>query len=205
MTTNELNFTYMKKIYFTFLVITCLATFSVSAQDQLFSLQYSVGFGMGNTNDFVSKTSFRGLSFEYRKFLNPKSALGFEIGYNFFYEEKGYDTYVNDNQSLSGKQFRYLHALPILAAYDYYFKPDAKVNPFAGVGVGCVVLDQRVDMGIYTFSDDAVQFAFRPEAGVLIEANPNLDLIIAAKYFIGTEANDMKGQSYLTLNLGFMF
>lgn len=195
----------MKKIFLAFILMTVFFTISVKAQSQMFSLQYSIGFGTGNTNEFISAPSFRGISFEYRKFITPNHAIGFETSYNFFYEKKDYATYTDDNQSLSGIQFRYLHSLPILAAYDYYFKPNQKYNPFVGAGIGCNILDQRVDMGIYSFTNDAVQFAFRPEVGVLIQANRNLDLIVAAKYFVSTKGNDMDGQNYLTINLGFAF
>jgi len=195
----------MKKIFLAFILIAGFCSTSVKAQGQIFSIQYSMGFGTGNTNEFISAPSFRGLTFEYKKFITPNHAVGFETTYNFFYERKDYATYTDDNQSLSGVQFRYLHSVPLLASYDYFLKPNEKYNPYVGIGIGCNLVDQRLDMGIYSITNDAAQFAFRPEIGVLIKANRNLDLVVAGKYFVSTESDGMDGQSYFALNLGFAF
>lgn len=191
----------MKKLFYTLLIIGCLSSSISYSQNHLYSMEYSVGMG----NDFAKKTSFRGLDFEYRNMVNSNIGIGFGIGYNFFYEEKDYATYTDDNVSLSGVQFRYLHNIPIMASADYYFKPKTKINPFVGLGIGGNYVFRRVDMGVFTTDDEAFQFAFRPEAGVIFAAGPNTDLIFAAKYLIGSNSNSMDGQSYLALNLGFTF
>jgi opacity protein-like surface antigen len=191
----------MKKLFYTFLFIGCLSTSMSYSQDHLYSLEYSVGMG----NDFVEKPSFRGLAFEYRNMVNSNIGVGFGMGYNFFYEEKDYDTYVDGNASISGIQYRYLHNIPLMASVDYYFKPKTKINPFVGFGIGGNYILQRVDMGVFTSEDEAFQFAFRPEAGVIFAAGPNTDLVFAAKYLIGSGSNSLDGQSYLALNLGFIF
>lgn len=191
----------MKKLFYTFLFIGCLSTSISYSQQHLYSMEYSVGMG----NDFVTKPSFRGLGFEYRNMVKPNIGVGFGIGYNFFYEEKNYDTYTDDNASISGKQYRYLHNIPLMAAVDYYFKPKTKINPFVGLGIGGNYVFQRIEMGVFLADDEAFQFALRPEAGVIFAAGPNTDLIFSAKYLLGSDSDSMDGQSYLALNLGFTF
>ena len=195
----------MKKIFYIFLLVGCIAVTQANAQQRFFSLQYSMGFGSGDTKDFVNSASFRGISLEYRQFVNPNIGVGMETGWNVFYERRAHDTYTKGAQSLSGVQYRYINMVPILAAADYYLKPGEHINPFVGLGVGTLYANQRVEMGLYYVSTEAWQFALRPEAGILINANPDLDLIVAAKYFTGFKTSEMASQGYFALNLGFVF
>lgn len=195
----------MKKIFFIAFVALFASTSTATAQDNLYSIQYSMGFGSGDLGDFIGQPSFRGISFEYRNMIEPKVGVGVELAYNLFYEKKDYATYTDGTVSLSGVQYRYTNSFPILIAADYYFKPNTKINPFAGLGLGTIYYDRYLEMGLYTVSTDAWQFAFRPEAGVLINANPDLDFIVALKYFGGVGTSDLDGQNYFSLNLGVMF
>ena len=195
----------MKKLFFIALFALFVSNFKAVAQDNFYSIQYSVGFGSGDLGDYIGQASFRGISFEYRNMIEPKIGVGFELAYNLFYEKKDYATYTDGTASLSGIQYRYTNAFPILAAFDYYFKPNTKYNPYAGLGLGTIYYDRYLEMGLYTVTAETWQFAFRPEVGVLISANPDLDFLVALKYFGGVESSELPGQSYFTLNLGVMF
>lgn len=193
----------MKKLFCTFLILGCLSI-SISysqSQKHVYSLEYSVGLG----NDFIDNVSFRGLAFEYRNMVKPNIGVGVGIGYNFFYEEKDYNTYTYGNESLSGIQFRYLHNIPMMVAGDYYFKPNTKINPFVGVGIGGNYVAKRTEMGVFLIEDEAFQFAFRPEAGAIFEVGPDAKISFTAKYIIGTDADDIDAVNYLALNIGYVF
>jgi len=194
----------MKKILFVILFTGIISAIKINAQESFFSVQYSVGFSTGDLKDFNKSESFRGMSFEYRYFMQPAIAIGAETGYNLFYDRMPYATYTRGTQSLSGIQYRYTHAVPVLAAFDYYIKPDTQFNPFAGVGIGTLYSNRDLDMGMFTIQTDVWQFALRPEIGVLITTN-SMDLIVAAKYFSGFKAKDTEGQQYFTINLGLVF
>jgi len=194
----------MKKIFLALVLTGLFAVSQVNAQESIFTMEYSVGIGTGDTKDFVGTVSWRGISFEYRYFTQPNIGIGFETGYNLFYEEKPYATYTKGTQSISGYQYRYLHMVPILAAADYYFKPDAQANPFIGLGLGTLYANRDVDMGMYTMEDDAWQFALRPEIGTIIYTN-SADIILAAKYMMGFKTSDMAANNYFTINLGIVF
>ncbi len=196
----------MKKIFYIFLVAGIMSITQGNAQQRFFSIQYSMGFGSGDTKDFVNSASFRGISLEYRQFINPKIGVGFESGWNVFYERRAKASYVKDNQTFTGVQFRYINMVPILAAVDYYFKPEEHINPFVGLGIGTLYSHQTFDMGLYTISaGEEWQFALRPEAGVRVNANPDLDLIVALKYFTGFKTSELASQNYFAFNLGFVF
>jgi len=194
----------MKKIFFVVLLTGIITATQVQAQDSFYSIQYSMGFATGNLKEFNEAASFRGVSFEYRYMIQPSIGVGLETGYNLFFDRLDYATYTQGTQSLSGIQYRYTHAVPVLAAFDYYLKPDTQFNPFVGLGVGTLYTYRDLDMGMFTLESDVWQFALRPQIGVLI-TTPSADLIVAAKYFSGFKANDTEGQQYFSLNIGLVF
>jgi opacity protein-like surface antigen len=194
----------MKKIFFVFLLTGIISATQVKAQESLFSIQYSMGFATGDLKEFNEAASFRGMSFEYRYMMQPSIGVGFETGYNLFYDRMDYATYTQGTVSLSGIQYRYTHAVPVLAAFDYYLKPDTRFNPFVGLGVGTLYTYRDLDMGMFTLESDVWQFALRPQIGAII-STPAADLILGAKYFSGFKANDTEGQQYFTINIGLVF
>lgn len=191
----------MKKILFILFSVIGSSAFAQS----LTALQYSMGFGTGDLGDFVSKPSFRGFTIDFRKLVQPNIGVGFELGWNVFYEEKASDVYTTGNLSYSGKQWRYNNQFPLLGAVDYYLKPGESLNPFVGLGLGTMYSLRNTDMGQYTLEEDAWHFALRPEVGLLFEANPNMSLAVTGKYYYGFEAGDLDAQSYFALNVGFVF
>jgi len=193
----------MKKIFiiavFAFLFVTAYSQRSIT------SFQYSIGFGTGNMHDYISPASFRGFTVDYRNMINANVGLGVDIGWNVFYDEMPDATYEYQNITYSGKQWRYGNYFPMLVAADYYFKPDAQISGYGGLGIGTMYTLQNTDMATYTFEKDAWHFALRPEFGVLIKAAPGVGLTLAWKYYYGFKAGDLPAQGYMTLNFGFVF
>ena len=170
-----------------------------------FSMEYSIGTGSGETKSFISSPSFRGGMLAYRRMINPNIGVGVDAGWNIFYERRAYDTYTSGTVSLSGVQYRYINAIPIYLAFDYCLKPNEKLNPFFGLGVGTIYLRKNTDMNVYTIENNAWAFALRPEAGVRLEASPGMDFILAAKYNYAFSTDALNAQSYFTFNIGFVF
>lgn len=73
----------------------------VKAQGGFFSVEYSMGFGTGDTKDCIGAASFRSVGFEYRYLIEPAIGVGFETGYNLFYERKGYATYTQGDMKIT--------------------------------------------------------------------------------------------------------
>jgi len=194
----------MKKIFIVILAVGIFAAVPSIAQST-FSIQYSMGFGSGDVKSFVSSSSFRGAALAYRYHIEPKFSVGADIGWNTFYERRAFDTYTSGTVSLSGVQYRYINAMPIFVAFDYYMKPDEKINPFIGLGVGTLYTRRNTDMNLYTVENTVWAFALRPEAGVLVNANEGLDIILAGKYNYGFAAGGLEAQSYFTFNIGLVF
>ncbi len=192
----------MKKILFLLLVS---GVFTVPAFAQhSFSMQYSMGFG-GTINNFITSTSLRGATFEYKIYPDPSFSIGLDAGWNHFYERHAFDTYTSGNTSYSGVQFRYADAVPIYITGNYYFSPGNKVNPFLGVGVGTIYLSRYLDMGIFRITEDEWHFGVKPEGGALVNLSPDMDLILSLRYNKAFATTDTADQSYMTFNIGFVW
>lgn len=193
----------MKKIIILFIIITA-ACFQAKAQNS-YSIQYAIAFPTGDLNEFIGKTSFRGVFFEYQYELTPQLAVGLAGGIQTFYERQSYATYTEGTVSLSGLQYRYTNSFPILLTLDYYHDREAVVTPFAGVGIGTIYSDRDVDMGLYRSEIDAWQFGLQPEVGILYNINDQVGFKVGGKYFQGFSTSELDGQSYFSLNIGLVF
>lgn len=195
----------MKKlVIITFL---SLCTAGLLQAQSITSVTYSVGFPSGDLKDFITKTSWRGINFDFQKMVQPNIGVGFSMGWNVFYEDLAYDTYTVDNISLSGKQWRYSNHIPLLISSSYYLKPGEQLNPFVGLGVGTIYSIRNTDMNLYTIEEEAWNFALQPSIGVLIQASDVTSFHVSMKYNYGFQAGSelQNAQSYLALNVGFTF
>jgi outer membrane protein len=193
----------MKKILilFTFTIL----TFSAFSQSSLVSFEYSMGFGAGNMKDFIKPASFRGFTIDYRKLVTENIGIGFDMGWNVFYDEMPDANYEYQNVTYTGKQWRYSNEFPILAALDYYMTKTGDIFPYAGLGIGTMYSLQNTNVGTYTFENDAWHFALRPEIGVIMDMGGGAGFNIVGKYYHGFEAGDLPSQGYFTINVGFVF
>jgi outer membrane protein W len=195
----------MKQIF----LITLFSVFTLGAAwaQSNTVISYSIGFPTGDLSDFIEKTSFRGMSIDYRKMVNPNVGVGVNISWNTFYEEKGKATYTLDNISLTGKQYRYSNNFPMLATGAYFFKPEETKNPFVGLGIGTMYTLRNTDMNLYTLEQDAWNFLLQPEVGIQFDIDPSTALHLSLKYNYGFQGGNelTTSQSYLALNVGFAF
>ena len=195
----------MNKIYLIVCAVLLVSTSVVKAQDKTY-LTYSIGFPMGDLSDFIQKTSFRGMGLDYRHMTNEKVGVGINLAWNVFYEEKEHDTYTSGNATLSGKQFRYSNHVPMLLSADYYLTSGQTVIPFVGLGAGVMYTRRNTDMNLYTIRQEAWNFTLQPEIGINIQNGLSGGFTASLKYFNGFAAGDLeKDQSYLALNIGFLF
>src|SRR5688572_24767303 len=120
------------KRYLIILLICTGTTVSVFAQGNT-TFAYSIGFPTGDLNDFI-KTSYRGISADYRHPIKQNISLGLHLGWTTFYEEKDKDTYTADNASLTGKQYRYSNNVPMAATITYSQSQEELINPYVSLG-----------------------------------------------------------------------
>jgi outer membrane protein W len=195
----------MKKIFLS-LLVSVFAAGALNAQNNA-TFSYSMGFATGDLADFINQPSFRGFSFDYRKLVTPNVGVGFNLGWNVFYDAPDKDSYTYGNSTLSGKQYRYSNHVPMLASGSYYFSPGESFNPFVSLGIGTIYTRRNTDMNLYTVEQEAWNFALQPEVGFNYELNSEAALTVSGKFNQGFKAGSelTSAQSFFTLNLGFTF
>ncbi|MBO9201724.1 MULTISPECIES: hypothetical protein [Niastella] len=193
----------MKHILLSAFILLCGVTLYSQSS---FILSYPMGLPLGDLHDYSSKTSFRGISMEFLGHAKPGVAVGLETGWNVFYEKKNKEPYKQGTTTITGTQYRYTNAVPILVESKWYpTEEKKKANPYVGLGVGTLFASRSTDFGLYRITNEAWQFCVRPEVGVLFSIEPGLKAMLGAKYYGAFNTDDLDGQSFLSINVGFVF
>ena len=200
----------MKKIILAAIIIAI--GFGANAQS-MFGIHYSIGLPMGETKDYLSKASFRGIGLEGRYFVTDNLTIGGSFDWQVFYEEEGPQTFNEEVDfdgddtpvTVYGKKYKYINALPMMVTGYYHFGEDGDLRPYIGTGIGVANMIQRSDLGLFSSDKNTWNFALTPEVGVLIPINFNTALSAAVTYNMAFKANDSLNYSWLTFKIGFAF
>ncbi|WPR77873.1 outer membrane beta-barrel protein [Algoriphagus sp. NG3] len=193
-----------KSIIVVVLLVTFIAA-TTQAQTSFFSTNYSVSIPTGNTADFIDQVSGRGIKVEYQRFINRNIALGGELGSYTLYKKEENKVYTEGSASLSGIQYRYQNNYPILLTGTYFANETGMFRPYAGLGIGTIAHDKRIDMGIFSSEKTYWLFALRPELGVLYRPAQYIGFKLGAKYYQSFSGKEIDGQSTIGLDLGIVF
>jgi opacity protein-like surface antigen len=176
------------------------------AQDQnIYMLEYPIAFGVGDLGEFIDEPSFRGFNFGYRYLVDEEVAIGMDIGWQTFYEDRESATYTDGTQSITGKQYRYMNMFTASAQVDKVFAPGSDLRPFVGIGAGTSYARRTLDMGQWSLEKDPWQFMLQPEAGVSLYLTNGNAVLLSANYYWGFETQQLEAQSFLSLNIGYAF
>ncbi len=176
------------------------------AQDRnIYMLEYPIAFGVGDLGEFIDEPSFRGFNFGYRYILEEEIAVGLDMGWQTFYEDRDLATYTDGTQSITGKQYRYMNMFTASAQVDKIFSPGSDLRPFIGIGAGTSYARRTVDMGQWSFEKDPWQFMLQPEAGVSLYLTNGNAVMLSANYYWGFETQQLEAQSMLSVNIGYVF
>ena len=194
----------MKKIFI--LLIVVFGSNAVWAQGGNFVLSYPISFPMGDLKDYVGATSFRGISLEFNKRQRPDLDIGLEASWHVFYERVAEKPYVNETATITGTQYRYTNAVPLLAQAKWLkATSNKKTLPYLGLGIGTTYIERATDFGLYRLTNDAWQFCLRPEIGIQMQAGYGASFMLGVKYYANFAGGDLDAQSYLSINIGFVF
>jgi len=192
----------MKKIFLLFLTVITLQ--AVYGQKGYSAVSYSMGFSTGDFNEYVDQVSYRGINMEFYWHVKPNLDAGVEVGWNVFYSKEDKKTYTEGTQSISGVQYRYTNAVPIIAGARWR-KTGGKTEPYLGAGLGTTSVNRSTDFGLYRIYNNTWQFCVRPEAGLIYKTSTYSGITAGVKYYANFENDDLSAQSYFTVNVGFAF
>jgi hypothetical protein len=193
----------MKKIYFL-----CLAMISIQmmyGQGGYGAATYSIGFPAGDLKDYIDQNSFRGVNLEFFWHLKPNVDAGIEFGWNVFNAKENEKTYTQETRSITGVQFRYTNAVPMIAGARWRKTGGGNIQPYLGAGVGTTYINRATDFGLYRITNNTWQLCVRPEGGLIYKLSDASGATLGVKYYANFKNDDLDAQNYFTVNVGFVF
>ena len=185
-------------------IIVALLISSASYSQSLYSMNYTMSLGVGDQGDYISSASFRGFTFDGRGFISDQFSMGGLFSWSTFYEKLGGATVSEGTTTLTGTQYRYINAFPMQLTAHYYTSDDPyETRAYLGGGLGAYKINQRTNIGTYSFEDRYWHFGFSPEVGVLIPINMDNQFNISLKYHYAFKAKNTINYSWFALNVGF--
>ncbi len=168
---------------------------------------YDMSVPLGNTSDFISKTSFRGMTFRVGRFVTDDLAVDVRFSWNTFYEAKDFETYTSDDgtTSVTGKQFKYINSFPLAAGARYVLNSSSDFSPYFAGGLGAYKINERTDMGIYYNEDKIWHFGFYPEIGFVYDFSYSMGLNVYARYDYALKTQNATSHSYIAFGIGLHF
>lgn len=158
----------MKKLFITILFLSTF--FGAKAQERV-SLNWLMHQPLGSTADYIGTFNVRGFDFQYRYMVNPDIGVGFDIGFNAWYEKQPEKTYeVNSSTTINGTFYNYVNLWNIHAAADYYFgSSSSAAQPYAGLALGISSVSLETQVIDYLITDyNNWPFSISPNIGTTI-------------------------------------
>ena len=191
------------------------AIVAASAQSTFWHFSYPMSFALGETEEFVGSSSFRGFTIDGRAFIRDNISVGGMWSWEVFDEiKRGLDPepVLDDDGNvighISGTPYTYLNSIPIMVNSHYYIGNTGGIRTYFGMGLGTVYVDERTDVGFITTQTKTWRFGIQPEVGVYIPFGlTDTGANIGLRYRYATKGKDgTRTLSFvsLTVGLGFM-
>lgn len=198
----------MKKLI-PIIIIILLSSGMTKAQMSIFQVSWDVAIPTGELkNNYIDQTSARGFSIGGRKFIYDFFSVGGKGGWQTFNQKLTGTQKVDGTTDLTGTQFRYVNAFPLMVNAHFYLGEDEGIRPYVGINTGVTFITQQTDIGLWTVGDNSTHFGLAPEVGVLIPIGiAGGGVSLSAKYeqaFKSNNAADIHYQ-YFSVSLGFIF
>jgi len=137
----------------------------------LMTMGYQISQPLGQFNDYVGGTSFRGLSFDWRSFLAKSFSAGVRFNWNRYNQDLLQVTQTTSTGgTVSGPTFHFAEQFAVQAIGHYYFDtgPDSFLFPFVGLGIGGTWFNARQQTIDLVSSQNDFYFTTTPELGLTL-------------------------------------
>lgn len=191
-------------IAFLGLLLLCL-----NAQGQERTLKLEVGYKaalpLGNFQNLVDKTSLNGWEAAVMYNLTDQAALGFQVGFQDFYQKYDRQVYHGAGSDISAVITNSVQIIPLMVKGKYRFTPSGVVQPFVGLGIGGNLVQYSKYYGQFADAGSGFSFAAQPEVGVHIPVSRarGIGINIAAAYnYVPFQKLDADGLHHATIKAG---
>ncbi len=194
----------MNKIMKKYILIAALSLLIVSANGQRYTevmVNYLPALPFGKTADYTPGFSPRGVDFEANRFIAHDLSIGVNIAWTIFRDKVTGELFEYQDLDIYGTQFRYQNMVPIDLNFKKYFI-QGDYSPYVGIGAGTQYAEQRMDIGVFSFTDDKWLFHVAPEVGLLYDFSSATIISFKAKFNYSPKAGDFPAVSYLSFGIG---
>ena len=168
------------------------------------ALQWSMGLGVGSTNEFANDYSFGGFAVEGRYWVADQVTVGLLWGWNALHEKEYNRTYSTENLAITSTQVRWVDAMPLQLTAHYYLELGTKtLLPYVGAGVGTAWTQRQLVLPFSSYTQDSWHFAFAPELGVLFNTGRG-GLLLSTRFNYAVETDDAPEELWFSFNIGLM-
>jgi hypothetical protein len=186
------------------LLLGLLASSAALAQSNV-RLSYEFAVPMGATKDFVDRFSSRGAHLDASFELSYAFHLELSAGLNSFNAVKQGVLTTTDGQDVSGKQFRYLNVIPLMAGFAWHIPMGRGGRIWAGVNGGAAYFDRVIDLGLSEYSRSDWQWGIQPHIGIAFPLDRGTALFFDGRWNYFWERHGLPVQQYFSFGVGLLF
>lgn len=186
------------------LLIASALIISASGYSQsLYSMDFNMSMTSGETAKYIESTSFRGFTFEGRGFVHDQLSFGGLFSWTTFYDKLGGEEFTYETSTVTGNQYRYINAFPILFQGHYYLQGDEfEPRVYMGGGIGAYKINQRTNIGTWSVEQRNWHFGVSPEVGLLYPVSLSTQFNISFRYHYVFKASSTTDISWFGLAIG---
>jgi opacity protein-like surface antigen len=204
--------TKIMKVFVPALVLSAFVSLpqgSVHAQENFWGVAYTTGLTSGDASDYIDSFSWRGIEVNYRRLQTRNLSWGFTAGWQVFHD-KSFQLVegtlpIEEEEiggAISGTQYRYINAFPLLATGYYTYGPSFGTQFYGGAGVGAYYVERRTELGLVAITKDTWHFGATPELGVIFPVGSDAKMYFNAKYNWTATSSDVN-YNFFSFNVGF--
>ena len=169
----------------------------------LVGVSYQFSIPIGETFNYTSPVSWRGVGLDLATFIQRDLAVGLAFGWNVFFENTT-STLHFKGADVTGNQDRALNVWPTLVNARWFPKISSNrdIQPYIGANVGGYIIERYLAVGITASQETHFHFGLAPEIGVFFQ-NPVGAVFLNARYNMAFAAGGVPFQQFLSFSLGY--
>ena len=169
----------------------------------LVGVSYQFSIPIGETFNYTSPVSWRGVGLDLATFIQRDLAVGLAFGWNVFFENTT-STLHFKGADVTGNQDRALNVWPTLVNARWFPKISSNrdIQPYIGANVGGYIIERYLAIGITASQETHFHFGLAPEIGVFFQ-NPVGAVFLNARYNMAFAAGGVPFQQFLSFSLGY--